>query len=43
MMGYFHYYVCGTTYSKGKEICLSQHLPQEKVGKFVTEKIKTIF
>ncbi|MFQ6122130.1 MAG: recombinase family protein [Dehalococcoidales bacterium] len=38
--GRFHYYVCGTTYSKGKEICPSQHLPQEKVEKFVTEKIK---
>ena len=38
--GRFHYYVCGTTYSKGKEICPSQHLPKDRVEKFVTEKIK---
>lgn len=38
--GRFHYYVCGTTYSKGKEACSSQHLPKERVEKFVIEKIK---
>jgi len=38
--GRFHYYVCGTTYSKGKEICPSQHLPKEKLEKYVVEKIK---
>lgn len=27
--GRFHYCVCGTTYSKGKETCPSQHLPKE--------------
>jgi chromosome segregation ATPase len=32
--------VCGTTYSKGKEACSSQHLPKERVEKFVIEKIK---
>ena len=29
--GRHHYYVCGTTYSKGKETCPSQHLPKEKL------------
>ena len=38
--GQFHYYVCGTAYSKGKEVCPSQHLPQEKLERFVTEKIR---
>jgi site-specific DNA recombinase len=38
--GQFHYYVCGTTYSKGKEICPSQHLPKDRVEKFVTDKIR---
>ncbi len=38
--GQFHYYVCGTAYSKGKETCPSQHLPQEKLERFVTNKIK---
>ncbi|AQY72674.1 hypothetical protein B1772_00975 [Dehalococcoides mccartyi] len=38
--GQFHYYVCGTAYSKGKEACPSQHLPQEKLERFVTDKIK---
>ena len=38
--GQFHYYVCGTTYSKGKEACPSQHLPKEKLERFVTDKIK---
>jgi len=35
-----HYYVCGTTYAKGKEICPSKHLPREKLEKYVVEKIK---
>jgi site-specific DNA recombinase len=39
--GRFHYYVCGTTYSKGKETCPSQHLPKETVERFVVEKIKS--
>jgi len=39
--GRHHYYVCGTTYSKGKETCPSQHLPREKLEKYVIdEKIK---
>jgi site-specific DNA recombinase len=38
--GHFHYYVCGTTYNKGKDICPSQHLPKEKLEKYVIEKIK---
>jgi len=39
--GRFHYYVCGTTYSKGKETCPSQHLPKETVERFVVDKIKS--
>ena len=39
--GRFHYYVCGTTYSKGKETCPSQHLPKENLEKFVVDKIKS--
>jgi len=39
--GRFHYYVCGTTYSKGKETCPSQHLPKETVERFVIDKIKS--
>ena len=35
-----HYYVCGTTYAKGKETCPSKHLPREKLEKYVVEKIK---
>ncbi|MEL7562797.1 recombinase family protein [Dehalogenimonas sp. 4OHTPN] len=38
--GQFHYYVCGTTYSKGKETCQSQHLPKEKVESFIVSKVK---
>ncbi len=38
--GQFHYYVCGTTYSKGKDICPSQHLPKVKVERYLTEKIR---
>jgi len=38
--GQFHYYVCGTTYSKGKDVCHSQHLPKEKIESYVSEKIK---
>lgn len=38
--GRFHYYVCGTTYSKGKETCPSQHLPKETIERFVVDKIK---
>jgi len=38
--GRHHYYVCGTTYSKGKETCPSQHLPRGKLEKYVIEKIK---
>jgi site-specific DNA recombinase len=38
--GRFHYYVCGTTYSKGKDACPSQHLPKEKIEEFITNKIK---
>jgi len=38
--GLFHYYVCGTTYNKGREACPSKHLPKEKVEGFVVEKIK---
>ncbi len=38
--GRFHYYVCGTTYSKGKETCPSQHLPKETVERFVVDKVK---
>lgn len=32
--------MCGTTYSKGKETCCSQHLPKESLEKFVVDKIK---
>jgi hypothetical protein len=39
--GKFHYYVCGTTYSKGKEACPSKHIPKEKLERFVTDKIKS--
>jgi site-specific DNA recombinase len=39
--GQFHYYVCGTTYSKGKDICPSQHLPKEKVEAYVSERIRS--
>jgi site-specific DNA recombinase len=38
--GRFHYYVCGTTYSKGKETCPSQHLPKEAIERFVVDKVK---
>jgi DNA invertase Pin-like site-specific DNA recombinase len=38
--GRFHYYVCGTAYSKGKETCDSQHLPKDSLEKFVIERIK---
>ncbi len=38
--GQFHYYVCGTTYSKGKEACPSQHMPKDKLEWFVTDKIR---
>ncbi|MGI2336845.1 MAG: recombinase family protein [Dehalogenimonas sp.] len=38
--GQFHYYVCGTAYSKGKDICPSQHLPKEKVESFITNKVR---
>ena len=38
--GRHHYYVCGTTYSKGKETCPSKHFPREKLEKYVVEKIK---
>jgi len=38
--GRFHYYVCGTTYSKGKETCPSQHLPKETIERFVVDKVK---
>jgi site-specific DNA recombinase len=38
--GQFHYYVCGTAYSKGKAACPSQHLPKEKLERFVIDKIK---
>jgi DNA invertase Pin-like site-specific DNA recombinase len=38
--GKFHYYVCGTTYSKGKDTCPSQHLPKEKIERYITDKVK---
>jgi DNA invertase Pin-like site-specific DNA recombinase len=38
--GQFHYYVCGTTYSKGKEACPSPHVPKEKLEGFVVDKVK---
>ena len=38
--GHNHYYVCGTTYSKGKQVCPSQHLPREKLERYVVDKIK---
>jgi site-specific DNA recombinase len=38
--GRHHYYVCGTTYAKGKEVCPSQHLPKDNIEQFVVEKIK---
>lgn len=38
--GRHHYYVCGTTYSKGKDACPSMHMPREKLERYVIEKIK---
>jgi site-specific DNA recombinase len=38
--GRFHYYVCGTTYSKGKDTCPSQHLPKEKIERYISEKVR---
>ena len=38
--GRHHYYVCGTTYSKGKETCPSPHLPRNSLEQFVVDKIK---
>jgi len=38
--GRFHYYVCGTTYSKGKDTCPSQHLPKEKIENYISDKVR---
>jgi len=38
--GRHHYYICGTTYAKGKEVCPSKHFPREKLEKYVVDKIK---
>ena len=38
--GQFPYYVCGTTYAKGKDVCLSKHFPKDKLEKFVIDKVK---
>jgi len=39
--GHYHYYVCGTAYSKGREACPSQHLPRENLERFVIDRIKS--
>jgi len=38
--GRYHYYVCGTGYSKGREACPSQHLPRDPLESFVVDRIK---
>jgi hypothetical protein len=38
--GRFHYYMCRTTYSKGEDTCPSQHLPKDKIERYITDKVK---
>ncbi len=38
--GRFLYYVCGTTYRKGSEVCAGRFVPKDKLEASVTEKLK---
>jgi len=39
--GQFPYYVCGTTYAKGKDVCPSKHFSKDRLERFVIDKVKS--